>query len=110
MKKYLYPVGLIALLPVLLAVGCGLMSPTSPAPAPSLTPLAPQATTTPLRIPPNIPFDHAGRTECFLCHLTGAEGAPPVPHEFPDHRQFADDRAVCARCHPVVGQNAPPYP
>ncbi len=59
-------------------------------------------TTTPLRIPPNIPFDHLDRTQCLACHGTGENGAPRVPTEFPDHRAFRDDRTVCETCHSQV--------
>ncbi len=99
MKPYLRVTSLACVLVFVLGVAC--VPIVSPAPARSLTP---QATTTPLRIPPNIPADHAGRTQCFSCHLSGADGASPLPQQYPDHRQIADDRAVCERCHPVVGR------
>lgn len=66
--------------------------------APTATTAAPTTTEAPVAGAPMIPSDHAGRTECFVCHAEGVGGAPKAPSE-PDHSAFADDRAVCTGCH-----------
>ncbi len=48
--------------------------------------------------PPAIPVDHVGRTQCFVCHLTGVGGAPKLPTA-PDHTAFKDDVTFCTTCH-----------
>ena len=51
--------------------------------------------------PPKIPADHAGRTQCLVCHATGANNAPKIPTANPDHTAFKDDNnaALCFSCH-----------
>jgi hypothetical protein len=46
----------------------------------------------------SIPADHAGQTQCLVCHAEGVGGAPRVP-AVPDHSTLADERAACVGCH-----------
>ncbi|MDE3089476.1 MAG: NapC/NirT family cytochrome c [Chloroflexota bacterium] len=52
--------------------------------------------------PPKTPADHAGRTQCLLCHAAGMGGAGRVPTTNPDHSPFKDDNdaSLCWSCHP----------
>ena len=54
--------------------------------------------------PPKIPSDHAGRTQCLVCHATGVSNAPKVPAANPDHTAFKDDNnaALCLSCHTLT--------
>jgi formate dehydrogenase gamma subunit len=49
---------------------------------------------TAVALAPAVPADHAGRTVCTACHLTGLGGAPKSP---PDHAGRLD--AACLDCH-----------
>jgi len=50
---------------------------------------------------PQVPADHAGRTQCLICHATGISGAPKIPAANPDHTAFKDDNnaTLCFSCH-----------
>jgi hypothetical protein len=58
---------------------------------------APGATQATTGRPPNIPVDHAGRTQCLICHKDGVGGAPQAPPAI--HASFADDPSLCKGCH-----------
>ncbi len=80
--------------------------------SPSLTPLPPTATLEPgkptltpaplatptasggVELAKALPANHAGRTVCQVCHVTGVGGAPKNP---PDHEGRLD--SACADCH-----------
>ncbi len=47
--------------------------------------------------PPKIPADHAGRTQCLICHKDGVGGAPQAPPAI--HASFPDDPTLCKSCH-----------
>lgn len=52
--------------------------------------------------PPNIPADHEGRTTCFECHETGANGAPVLPQSHLDKIDkgtLDDNITACLECH-----------
>jgi formate dehydrogenase gamma subunit len=76
--------------------------PQTPTPLPTETPKAtalpvgatPVGGTPPAAQAPAVPADHAGRTVCTACHLTGLGGAPKSP---PDHAGRLD--AACMDCH-----------
>ncbi|MBI5034909.1 MAG: hypothetical protein HZB51_30660 [Chloroflexi bacterium] len=82
-------------------------SPT-PAPTPLPTPTAkatqPASSATALpTIKPAapIPADHIDKTECLVCHATGANNAKRVP-DVPDHSippGFKEEKVVCVNCH-----------
>jgi len=65
---------------------------------------APGATQAAAGTPPKIPADHAGRTQCLVCHATGANNAPKIPTANPDHTAFKDDNnaALCFSCHTLT--------
>jgi nitrate/TMAO reductase-like tetraheme cytochrome c subunit len=70
-----------------------------PTPAPTAAPTLAVAST-----PPNTPANHAGRTQCLVCHATGVGGTPKIPTVSPDHTTFKDDNnaSLCLSCHPVA--------
>jgi len=55
---------------------------------------------------PNIPADHQGRTTCFECHETGANGAPIMPQWHIDRIQdgrLSNNVTDCLECHDYEG-------
>jgi hypothetical protein len=105
---------------VMIAAACGgaaataTSAPTSIPPKPTTAPTAvattavatqPPATSAPSGgTAPNIPKSHAGRTECLVCHKTGANGAPVIPSKNPDHNAFSDANSAsqCLGCHQLA--------
>ncbi len=62
--------------------------------------------------PPKLPLSHTGRTECLICHTTGAAGVPTVPMTTPNHTDFKDDHqaSLCLSCHPPIAPPVTPTP
>jgi hypothetical protein len=91
---------------VLVAAACGdTADTTTEAPAATDAPAsteAPATTEAPADGPPAIPADHAGRSECLVCHAEGVGGAPKAPSE-PDHSGFEDALDTCTACHEEAG-------
>ncbi|MBI4786656.1 MAG: NapC/NirT family cytochrome c, partial [Chloroflexi bacterium] len=69
--------------------------------AQTVSAIAPTAKSSTAGTPPRTPANHAGRTQCLICHTTGVGGAPKAPTTYPDHSMFKDDNnaALCLMCH-----------
>lgn len=67
-----------------------------PSPTPGPTVATPLGTTATPGAPKPIPANHAGRTTCFACHVSGV--GPKLPTSLP-HASFADSLAICQACH-----------
>lgn len=96
------------------AATTGLSTSSTATAAPSSTPNPPPAVP-PAGPPPPVPADHAGRTQCRICHakgLTDANGkvvAPAFPASI-NHDSFPDTASLCFACHGAPGGTSVPAP